>query len=75
MSAVLEYLTAEIMELAGEVSCNFKRSRIVPRHIQLAVQHDHEFREMFRNVTIASAGVAPNIHTALLPKKPKKATK
>lgn len=73
MAAVLEYLTAEIMELAGDVSRKFKRSRIEPRHIQLAVQHDLELRKVFRNVTIASAGVVPYIHTALLPKK--KATK
>ena len=33
MAAVLEYLTSEIMELAGENCKTDKRTRITPRHI------------------------------------------
>jgi histone H2A len=67
MAAVLEYLTAEILELAGNAARDNKKSRIIPRHIQLAVRNDEELNKLLGGVTIASGGVLPNIHTVLLP--------
>ena len=72
LAAIMEYLTAEVLELAGNAARDNKKSRIVPRHIQLAVRNDEELNKLFGNVTIANGGVLPNIHTVLLPKSSKK---
>merc|ERR1739840_81347 len=72
LAAVLEYLCAEILELAGNAARDNKKSRIIPRHITLAVKNDEELNKLLGGVTIASGGVLPNIHAVLLPKKSSK---
>ena len=69
LAAVLEYLTAEVLELAGNAARDNKKTRIVPRHIQLAVRNDEELNKLMGGVTIAAGGVLPNIAASLLPKK------
>ncbi len=69
LAAVMEYLAAEILELAGNAARDNKKTRINPRHIQLAVRNDEELNKLLAGVTIAQGGVLPNIHQVLLPKK------
>ncbi|XP_058457193.1 histone H2A, sperm-like [Malaya genurostris] len=71
MAATLEYLAAEILELSGNAAKDNKRSRIVPRHIQLAVRNDEELSVLLKEVTISEGGVLPNIQAILLPKSTK----
>ncbi|XP_045190989.1 histone H2A-like [Mercenaria mercenaria] len=75
LAAVLEYLAAEVLELAGNAARDNKKSRIIPRHIQLAIRNDEELNKLLSGVTISQGGVLPNIQNALLPKKTGKAAK
>ncbi|XP_030931639.1 probable histone H2A.3 [Quercus lobata] len=69
LAAVLEYLVTEVLELAGNAARDNKKTRIVPRHIQLAVRNNEELSKLLVSVTITNGGVLPNIHNMLLPKK------
>ena len=72
LAAVLEYLAAEVLELAGNAAKDNKKTRIIPRHILLAIRNDEELNRLMANTTISEGGVLPNINAALLPGKGKK---
>jgi len=61
LAAVLEYLAAEILELAGNAARDNKKQRIVPRHLQLAIRNDEELNKLLGHVVISQGGVVPFI--------------
>jgi histone H2A len=54
-------LAAEVLELAGNAAKDNKKTRIVPRHILLAIRNDEELNKLLHNAVIAEGGVLPNI--------------
>jgi len=48
--------------LAGNAARDNKKTRIIPRHLQLAIRNDEELNKLLGHVTIAQGGVLPNIH-------------
>jgi histone H2A len=74
LSAVLEYLTYEILDLSLNYCKDNKRSRITIRDIEVTIRNDEEFNKIFRkiNYVFLGGGVIPFIHPSLLAKKKKK---
>ena len=59
LSAVLEYLTSEIVMLASQEAKAEGKSRIKPRHIMLAIRKDPELSKYFNDGVFSEAGVLP----------------
>lgn len=70
LAGVLEYIAAEILELAGNAAKDNKVQRITPRHLVLAIRMDEELNTIVKGV-VAKGGVLPLIQPALIPKNSK----
>ena len=71
MAAVLEYLTAELLELSAKAVAQQKNKskRITPRAVTLAVRHDDDLGTLLKDVTLSKGGVIPSVNKALEKKK------
>ena len=72
--AVLEYMTAEILELSGNAARDNKLKTIKTRNILLAIENDTELNDLILelNWEVLGGGVLPNIHAKIIPKKKNK---
>ena len=61
MASAMEFLCAEVLEIAAQSCLENKKRIIKPRHIELSVRKDPEFARLFKNKTFAGAGTAPKI--------------
>ena len=69
LAAVLEYITSEILELAGNVARDFKKVIINIRYVYLGVYKDPELTKLVNDLGIEflGGGVIPNIRTEYIP--------
>lgn len=68
LTAVLEYIAAEIMNLAAHECQKTKRKRITPEDLSLAIRADQQLNALCSNVAIYSGDKIKNISRALVPK-------
>lgn len=67
LAAVLEYLCAEILELAGHAARDNGKIIISVRHLRLVIGNDEELNKLIISNNIHfDGGVIPNIHAKLL---------
>ena len=65
LTGVLEYLAAEILELAGNAASDNQVTTITPRHICLAIRFDSELDLSTRQIAMRNGGIVPHIHKAV----------
>lgn len=69
-TAVMEYVTAELLEMSGNAAIDDGLLTIAPRHIRAAIHHDLELRDLVGPVWIREGGVVPHIEAFLLRNEP-----
>jgi histone H2A len=67
LTAVLEYISAEILELAGYAARDNRKIGIEPKHIFMGIQNDEKLNKLFKGTF--GFGTMPNIHAFMLPPK------
>jgi len=69
MAAVLEYVCAELLELAGNCCIDRKKHFITPKDINIGCRGDEELQKMMANASIAAGSNPTGVNDFLVPKK------
>lgn len=69
LAAVMEYLTAEVLDLAITVAWQDGKIRVKPRHLKLAYSTDSELDTFLSGVIFAQGGVLPRIQPELIKRR------
>jgi histone H2A len=67
MTAVLEYIAAEILELAGNHTQGAKRKRLTPEDIVLSIRSDEELSKLCGSIAVYSGDKLTGVSDALKP--------
>ena len=59
-------MVSEVIELAGNKAQDVKKSRILPRHLMLAIKDDAELNHLLGNADFCQSGVPPKIYPELI---------
>ena len=62
LAAVLEYITAELLELSGNVSRDHKRNTMKIRDLYLAIENDYELNDMMHRLNMGITGGGFPVH-------------
>ncbi|GCB68484.1 hypothetical protein scyTo_0000887 [Scyliorhinus torazame] len=68
-AVVLEYQTAEILELNVNVAWDNTKTHTIPHHLQLTIRNGTKLNKLLGRLTITQGGILPNIQAVLLPRE------
>jgi hypothetical protein len=69
MNIMIIELATKMVKLAGNTTRDNKKTRIISRHLLLAIRNNKELGKLLVCVTIAHGCVLPNINPRVLPKR------
>ena len=68
LTATLQYICSEVLELAGNEAQKVNKQRLMPRHVMLAIKNDIELNKLLgHGADFAQTGVVPKIHKEIMP--------
>ena len=72
LAAVLEYITAEILELGGNATRDNREKTLNSRYLMMGIKHDEELKKLAQTVDwdIVGGGVLPHIDAQVLSSLP-----
>ena len=69
MAGVLQYLTSEILEMAGDNAAEKKKTLIQPKNIMHAIRNDEELHKLFAHIQVSDGGNKQHIEDFLMVNK------